>query len=118
MHKIIINFVLLVVLGIMLFSLYRILSSRATEDQNISSLEGLYQQELQQNSQLETQKAYYSSSEYIEKVSRDDLNLAPAGEYIVVLPSITPTPVVVTPTKVTAPSSGSNLQEWFALFTQ
>ncbi len=114
MHKFVINIVLILILGIMSLSLYNVLNSRSQEDSSIKKLANLYNSEKSLNQKLSSDYTYYNSSEYIEKVSRDNLNLAPSGEYIVVLPSS----IIQSRggEKTTNSQSGlSNISQWFDL---
>lgn len=87
MKKIMFNIFLIMLLGIMSISLYKVLNSHQQEQNEVSKLEEILRDQKKTNTELNSQLNYYKSTEYIEKVSRDDLNLAKNGEYVVVLPT-------------------------------
>lgn len=74
----------------MSYSLYKVLSSRSSEQANAQAIKSVYDAELSSNNKLFEEYKYYSSSEYIEQVSRDNLDLADKGQSLIVLPNQTP----------------------------
>src|SRR5579872_6338851 len=115
MHKFVINIILIVILVIMGISLYKVLNSRVQQDSNVSDLRNLYETQKTANSKLSQQYTYYTSSEYLEKVSRDDLNLVPQGEYLVVLPSPAPLAKNATLNRLDDTIKKPLFEQWFDL---
>jgi cell division protein FtsB len=67
----------------MLFSLLKVVSGKAQEENNINGLKSLLAVRVKQNSQLKNEYYYYNSGEYIQKIAREQLNLGSQDEYIV-----------------------------------
>lgn len=114
MHKILLNSFLIILLCIMLISLARVLGGKSQEEANISKLQSVLNQEQVQNKQLKGQYSYYSSTDYVEQVSRDQLGLAKKGEVLVVLPTDT-LKQGATSSRYYASKSTSPINDWISL---
>ena len=86
MYKLVLNIFLALFLLLMVFSLTKVVSGKAQEEININKLKSLVTTRIHLNNQLKTDYYYFTSDEYIQKVSREQLNLAQKDEFKVVLP--------------------------------
>ena len=100
-----------VIIGVLLVvNLVRSFQSVSEKSKVIEEAQNKLFEEQVRNDELKRKLAKVESREYIEQSAREKLNLGKEGEYVVILPQMTPMP---TPT---ISQAVSNLEAWMRVF--
>lgn len=110
MKRKLINFFIIGIGIFLLFNLWRSITSISKKGKIIGDTQQRLVAEQEKNSQLKRELAKIESEQYIEKEAREKLNLGRTGEYVVILPPITPIQAQSDVGKL------SNLEKWIYVF--
>jgi cell division protein FtsB len=105
-----VNGILLLLIGFFLINLVRSFFSVAEKGKVLTDAESRLLFVKDQNDRLKREYARTQSPDYIEKQAREKLNLGKDGEYVVLLPPISPIPTVM-PTPIL-----ENWEKWAKVF--
>ncbi|MBI4067667.1 septum formation initiator family protein [Candidatus Gottesmanbacteria bacterium] len=101
----------LAIIGVFLMvNLVRSISSISEKGKIIEDTQKRLIEAKEKNSQLKRKLAKIESPAFIEKEAREKLNLGREGEYMVILPPVTPSPPPQEPERLT------NLEAWMKVF--